>query len=146
MNEFENVEKVLKQLEKVGVAVSPYEVRAILESAAERTLFQIKAGLVQNGVPDTTYDMVRKNDGKFVTKKNVSILMGVDWADPKAYLVNWMEYGTAPRFKKDGSSTGQVVGRSVIRKAYDANKKGMQDQIEDGLMDLVILEGRKRGF
>jgi hypothetical protein len=146
MNKFKNLEKVIRALEELGVSVSPSETKAILHSALEPTVFQIKAGLMKNGVPETAYDFVTKNDGKFINKKKVTVIAAIDYQDPKAYLVNWMEYGTAPRYKDDGSYTGQIVARPVIRPAIDANLVSMRDRVMEAIEDLILLEGKKNGF
>lgn len=136
----------MRNLEQMGQSLLPSEVHAVLESAIERPLYQIKAGLEKNGLSAELYDLITKNDSKFTTKRKVSVLMGVDYTHDKAYLVNWMEYGTAPRYKKDGSYTGQIVARPVIRPAWDMNEKSMVDYVLGAIEDIVIKEGKKHGL
>lgn len=145
-NKFKGIEKVVKNLERIGVGVAPSMARAILESAAEKPLFEIKTGLTANGVPSTTYDFIRKNDSKFTSKRGVALLMGIDYSDPDAYKVNWMEYGTAPRYTKDGQFRGEITARKIIRPILDMRRLSMENEIEDAFSQEIYKLAKENGF
>jgi len=145
-NKFKGIEKTVKRLEKMGVGIAPSMVRAIMESAAEKPLFQIKAALSANGASPTTYDFIRKNDSKYMSKKGVALLMGVDYSDPDAYKVNWIEYGTAPRYTKDGQFRGEITARKIIRPVLDMSKAGIEKEIENGIAQEIYKLAKENGF
>lgn len=145
-NKFKGVENVVKRLGRMGVGVAPSMIHAIMESALEKTLYDIKAGLSANGLSPQGYDFIRKNDAKYISKKGVAMLMGVNYDDVEAYKINWLEYGTAPRYTKDGQFRGEIVGRKIIRPLLDMNIKTIENDVEDGIAQEIFNLARENGF
>lgn len=143
---FNGVEDVIKKLEAMGKGIEPSMVRGIIEDALEPVVFKVQAGVQAYGLPASTYGFIRKNDGKFITNKRVSMLVGVNSQDPDAYKVNWMEYGTAPRYTKDGYYRGQVTPHPVIRPVIDTHSTQVEKNVEDALFDEIMKLAKQHGF
>lgn len=133
-------------MERMGVSVSPNVVGAIIKGALEKPLFEIKANISARGGNPETYDMITGNDAKFINKKHVSRLIGVDYSNPEAYKLNWLEYGTAPRYTKQGWFRGEVVGFKMIRPVLDRSKTAVIKEVQQGILEEVQHLAKENGF
>jgi len=91
---------------------------------------------------------ITKNESKFPT----TVLIGVDSKMPGtdtitvAPLATMLEYGSAPRWTKDGHYRGEVVAHPYIRPAFDMNVNGAAKNIENAVINTIEQQAKKNNL
>lgn len=129
----EGLDDTIKRLRALGKGLDPKKVHDLMEKAANPIISQVQTGLITHNLNPTAWGMITNSDPKYISSDGVAIRIGTNFKDVHGNLVNFMEYGTAPRYTKDGVFRGEVTGKKVIRPVLDMGKDSMKKTVADGI-------------
>lgn len=142
MARIEGLKETIAALEKTGAAITADKMQRFLYAGAGPILGKIHIAIAGYGLPTQTYDFIK------LTSKNknfANVLMGLT-KHKKAYIVRFHEFGTAPRWTKDGVFRGQMVARGDIRRIFDMSQGEAVSKIQKLVLAYIKKEAERRGI
>lgn len=79
-------------------------------------------------------------------KGHTGTLAGIDWDSEHGYIAHILEFGTAPRFTKKGKYTGEIRPYGFMRRAFDSNKQGATERINNGVLKIIVDLAKKNNI
>lgn len=135
----QGLDKLLKKLEETNKAISQEEVKKIVRDESK-----VIINTAQSKAPSTdiknSIGFIEKNEQKF-TK---TVLIGPRYYGSfRGQLAHTFEYGTAPRYTKDGKYRGHITARPFMRPALDANASNIVTNVTKRIFKLATDKFKK---
>jgi hypothetical protein len=130
----EGMAELLNALESMGQEVDQKAVAALTNEEAQKIVYVARSYMPEDsGLAKMSVKIVGTKTNKGFT----GTLAGIDWHSEHGYLAHILEFGTAPRFTKDGKYTGQIAPRGFMRRAFDSNKNAASEAITSGMVKII---------
>jgi HK97 gp10 family phage protein len=129
----EGLDKLLKKLEETNKTISEEEVKKIVRDESKAII-----NTAQSKAPSTdiknSIGFIEKNESKF-TK---TVLIGPRYYGGfRGQLAHTFEYGTAPRYTKNGEYRGHITARPFMRPAMDAHSSNIVTNVSKRVFKLA---------
>lgn len=130
----EGMAELLNALESMGQDVDKKAVQVLTQTEAQKIVYLARSYMPEDsGLAKMSVKIIGTKNEKGFT----GTLAGIDWHDEHGYLAHIMEFGTAPRFTKDGKYTGQIAPRGFMRRAFDSSQNAASEAISSGMVKLI---------
>ena len=142
----EGLDETIKALQKMG-ELDKKPIKDMLRKEGSKIITDARARCNSMTVKKAI-KFITKNEGRFPT----TVLIGVDSKSvgtdtiTVAPLATMLEYGSAPRWTKDGSFRGEVPARPFMRPAFEMNKSQIQDSIKKNLISIIEKQAKKNNL
>jgi HK97 gp10 family phage protein len=144
-NKIKGTDKLLKSFKDMK-NVDEKQVKKLTLQGAGLILASAKSFCKNNTVREAL-GYITKNDARFPRITLIGVRSGYGTATFTApALAVIEEYGTAERFKNNGSSTGYVNPRPFMRPAIDQNKDKVKAVLIDGMIKIVEQQANKNNL
>lgn len=133
----------IQALDKLG-KLDTKPMKELLQRQGQKIINDAKANCPSTHVK-AAIKLIKKDEGHFPT----TVLIGIDSNSPGTdtmtvnALASMLEFGSVPRFTKEGKFRGQVHAKPFMRPAFDMNKDTIKQGIETGLVKLVEQQAKK---
>lgn len=135
----EGLDKLLKKLEETGNAITQDEAKKIVRDEAKAIIISAQSKAPSTDIKNSI-GFIEKNEKKF-TK---TVLIGPRYYGSfRGQLAHTFEYGTAPRYTKDGKYRGHITARPFMRPALDANASNIVTNITKRIFKLATDKFKK---
>jgi HK97 gp10 family phage protein len=129
----EGLDKLIKELETAGKELTQEEVKKIVRNESEVLINTARTNAPTTDIKNAI-GFIEKNEAKF-TK---TVLIGPRYyGSYKGQLAHTFEYGTAPRYTKDGKYRGHITARPFMRPAFDTHAKNIVTNVKNRIFKLV---------
>jgi HK97 gp10 family phage protein len=130
----EGMAELMKALESMGQDVDQKAVAALTTTEAQKIVYIARSYIPEDsGLAKMSIKIVGTKNNKGFT----GTLAGIDWHSEHGYLAHILEFGTAPRFTKDGKYTGQIAPVGFMRRAFDSSRNAASEAISSGMVKLI---------
>jgi HK97 gp10 family phage protein len=132
-NHIEGLDKFVNSIKEASKLLSQEELKKIVRKESE-----VIIKTAQSKAPTTdiknSIGFIEKNENKF-TK---TVLIGPRYYGGfKGQLAHTFEYGTAPRYTKDGAYRGFITARPFMRPALDAHSSNIVTNVAKKVIKLA---------
>lgn len=135
----EGLDKLLKKLEETGNAITQDEAKKIVRDEAKVIIISAQSKAPSTDIKNSI-GFIEKNEQKF-TK---TVLIGPRYYGSfRGQLAHTFEYGTAPRYTKDGKYRGHITARPFMRPALDANASNIVTNVTKRIFKLATDKFKK---
>lgn len=135
----EGLDKLLKKLEETGNAITQDEAKKIVRDEAKAIIISAQSKAPSTDIKNSI-GFIEKNEQKF-TK---TVLIGPRYYGSfRGQLAHTFEYGTAPRYTKDGKYRGHITARPFMRPALDANASNIVTNVTKRIFKLATDKFKK---
>lgn len=141
--EIKGLKETIAAIEATGGAINADTMIRFLRAGAGPVLGKVRIAVAGYGLPIQTFDFINLPAPK--NKNFAGVLMGLT-KHKKAYIVRWHEYGTAPRWTKDGLFRGQMIARGDIRRIFDMSQNETVSKIQGLVLKHIKKEAERRGI
>lgn len=126
--------EVINALQAMGKNIKTPRLQKVIRQSSQRIINTAKSL-----APVNTGDL-RDSIGFITSKDSTNLdkaLIGLRREYHNAYLGVMFEYGTAPRFQKNGRYTAQITPHPFMRPAVDQNANAVTEEIIKGVDGLL---------
>lgn len=139
-NNLTGMADVINALQAMGKNIKTQKLQKVIRNSSERIITTAKSL-----APVNTGDL-RDSIGFITSKDSTNLdkaLIGLRREYYNAYLGVMFEYGTAPRFQKNGRYTSSITPTPFMRPALDRNANAVTEDILKGV-DSILAELAKK--
>lgn len=130
----EGLVKVLKKLEETNQKITQDEVKKIVREESKVIILAAQSKAPSQDIKNSI-GFIEKNEQKF-TK---TVLIGPRYYGSfRGQLAHTFEYGTAPRYTKDGKYRGHITARPFMRPALDANSSNIVTNVSKRVLKIAL--------
>lgn len=127
------LDNVLKKLESVNLKLTDDEVKKIVRNESLDLISSAQSKAPSTDIKNSI-GFIEKNEQKF-TK---TVLIGPRYYGSfRGQLAHTFEYGTAPRYTKDGYYRGYIVARPFMRPAFDQHRTKIVTNVSKRIFKLA---------
>jgi HK97 gp10 family phage protein len=140
------LDETIKALQNMG-KLNKKPIKDLLRKQGSKIIADARANCSSETVK-RSIKFITKNEGRFPT----TVLIGVDSKSPGtdtitvAPLATMIEYGSAPRYTKDGNYRGAIQARPFMRPAFDTNKSQITDTIKKDLVKIIETQAKNNNL
>lgn len=129
----EGIDKLLKKLNEANLKITDEEVKKIVRSESTDIINSAKSKAPSTDIKNSI-GFIEKNEQKF-TK---TVLIGPRYYGSfRGQLAHTFEFGTAPRYTKDGIYRGFITARPFMRPALDENSSKIVTNVSKKVFKLA---------
>jgi hypothetical protein len=125
---------MMKLLENVGKELSYDKIKQIIRKESMGIIIDARANAPTEDIRESFWFIERKEE-----KYPTTVLIGPRYYGPfKGQLSHTFEYGTAPRYTKDGQYRGYITAAPFIRPAYDKYQSQIVTNVVKKVFKLAV--------
>lgn len=135
--------EVINALQAMGKNIKTPRLQKVIRQSSQRIINTAKSL-----APVNTGDL-RDSIGFITSKDSTNLdkaLIGLRREYHNAYLGVMFEYGTAPRFQKNGRYTAQITPHPFMRPAVDQNANAVTEEILKGVDEILADLAKKNNL